>query len=105
MFFRREGMITRTKNLRDGCQHEGVKAGATAAGINIQIAVIGRKMLFVEPSGFLSPKIDYTTGTEKPDRAFKPLKRLVGERGFEPPTPWSRTRFQALLKSVEIYGI
>ena len=20
------------------------------------------------------------------------LKRLVGERGFEPPTPWSRTR-------------
>ena len=29
------------------------------------------------------------------------LKRLVGERGFEPPTPWSRTRFQSLLKSVE----
>jgi hypothetical protein len=28
------------------------------------------------------------------------LKRLVGERGFEPPTPWSRTRFQGLLKSV-----
>src|SRR6266478_2699516 len=22
---------------------------------------------------------------------FKSLKRLVGERGFEPPTPWSRT--------------
>jgi hypothetical protein len=22
----------------------------------------------------------------------KQLKRLVGERGFEPPTPWSRTR-------------
>jgi hypothetical protein len=21
------------------------------------------------------------------------LKTLVGERGFEPPTPWSRTRF------------
>ena len=30
------------------------------------------------------------------------LKILVGERGFEPPTPWSRTRFQALLKFVEI---
>jgi len=24
---------------------------------------------------------------------------MVGERGFEPPTPWSRTRFQPLLKS------
>ena len=29
------------------------------------------------------------------------LKTLVGERGFEPPTPWSRTRFHKLLKSVE----
>src|SRR5208282_4362775 len=28
----------------------------------------------------------------KPEVAFKCLKRLVGERGFEPPTPWSRTR-------------
>src|SRR5208283_1212414 len=25
-------------------------------------------------------------------RIAKPNKRLVGERGFEPPTPWSRTR-------------
>jgi hypothetical protein len=32
----------------------------------------------------------------------KLLILLVGERGFEPPTPWSRTRFQRLLKSVEI---
>jgi hypothetical protein len=29
------------------------------------------------------------------------LKILVGERGFEPPTPWSRTRFQAVLNSIE----
>jgi hypothetical protein len=29
-------------------------------------------------------------------------KILVGERGFEPPTPWSRTRFKRLLKSVGI---
>ena len=28
----------------------------------------------------------------KPEVAFKCLKILVGERGFEPPTPWSRTR-------------
>jgi hypothetical protein len=25
----------------------------------------------------------------KPEVQFKCLKRLVGERGFEPPTPWS----------------
>jgi hypothetical protein len=36
----------------------------------------------------------------KPEIAFKCLKRLVGERGFEPPTPWSRTRFQRLLNSI-----
>jgi hypothetical protein len=35
--------------------------------------------------------------------AFRKLgKRLVGERGFEPPTPWSRTRFSAFLKAVEL---
>jgi len=27
---------------------------------------------------------------------------MVGARGFEPPTPWSRTRFSGLLKFVEI---
>jgi len=32
----------------------------------------------------------------------KLLKRMVGERGFESPTPWSRTIFRHLLKSVEI---
>jgi hypothetical protein len=32
------------------------------------------------------------------------LKGLVGERGFEPPTHWSRTRFQGLLKLVEFCG-
>jgi hypothetical protein len=35
-------------------------------------------------------------------RDRKWLKTMVGERGFEPPTPWSRTRFQLVLKSVEI---
>jgi putative transposase len=34
--------------------------------------------------------------------ACKMLKILVGERGFEPPTPWSRTRFRRLLKAIEI---
>jgi len=37
----------------------------------------------------------------KPEVQFKCLKRLVGERGFEPPTPWSRTRFRRLLNSIE----
>jgi len=38
-------------------------------------------------------KIDYSDVAVKPEVAFNLLKRLVGERGFEPPTPWSRTRF------------
>jgi hypothetical protein len=38
---------------------------------------------------------------EKPEVQFKCLKIMVGERGFEPPTPWSRTRFQRLLNSIE----
>jgi len=33
----------------------------------------------------------------KPEVALMCLKRMVGERGFEPPTPWSRTRFQIML--------
>jgi hypothetical protein len=37
----------------------------------------------------------------KPEMMFICLKRLVGERGFEPPTPWSRTRFRRLLNSIE----
>jgi hypothetical protein len=46
-------------------------------------------------------KIDYITVDKKPETLFMCLKQLVGERGFEPPTPWSRTRFRRLLKSVE----
>ncbi len=38
----------------------------------------------------------------KPETQFKCLKRMVGERGFEPPTPWSRTRFRRLLNSIEL---
>src|SRR5271163_360441 len=37
-------------------------------------------------------KIDTIDVDGKPEVQFKSLKRLVGERGFEPPTPWSRTR-------------
>ena len=41
-------------------------------------------------------KIDYSDVAVKPEAAFNLLKRLVGERGFEPPTPWSRTRWLTL---------
>ena len=37
----------------------------------------------------------------KPEVQFKCLKIMVGERGFEPPTPWSRTRFRQLMNSIE----
>jgi len=47
-------------------------------------------------------KIDTIDVDGKPEVLFKCLKILVGERGFEPPTPWSRTRFQLLLNSIEI---
>ncbi len=48
-------------------------------------------------------KIDQSDVDGEPKAHFKCLKELVGERGFEPPTPWSRTRFQDLLKSIEFY--
>jgi hypothetical protein len=38
-------------------------------------------------------KIAYSTVDGKPEVLFMSLKIMVGERGFEPPTPWSRTRF------------
>jgi hypothetical protein len=37
-------------------------------------------------------KIDTINVDGKPEIYFKCLRILVGERGFEPPTPWSRTR-------------
>jgi hypothetical protein len=52
----------------------------------------------------------YTINTDgKPEVQFKRLKRLVGERGFEPPTPSSRTRYFALRqrrseKRSDLYG-
>ena len=64
--------------------------------------VIARRVLNLEDLTALNSA--YTAVDEKPEVCFKCLKILVGERGFEPPTPWSRTRFQSLLKAVEICG-
>jgi len=33
------------------------------------------------------------------------LKDLVGERGFEPPTSWSRNGVEPLLENVEEWGL
>jgi hypothetical protein len=46
----------------------------------------------------MSPErsVTYVSGTDN--------LRLVGAIGFEPPTPWSRTRFHELLKLVEFCG-
>ena len=46
-------------------------------------------------------KIIYTAVDERPGVRDNSLKELVGARGFEPPTPWSRTRCQRLLKPME----
>jgi len=45
-------------------------------------------------------KIIYSAVDGNPEARFKCFKRLVGERGFEPPTPWSRTRSRGFLKSL-----
>jgi hypothetical protein len=37
-------------------------------------------------------KIAYSAVDENPEVLSMCLKRLVGERGFEPPTPWSRSK-------------
>jgi hypothetical protein len=47
-------------------------------------------------------KIDTIDVDGKPEVQFKCLKRLVGERRFEPPTPWSRTRFRLLLNPIDL---
>jgi hypothetical protein len=36
-------------------------------------------------------KFDHSAVDGNPEARFKCLKKMVGERGFEPPTPWSRT--------------
>ena len=46
----------------------------------------------VELRGFLSLNFAYSAVDENPETLSMCLKRLVGERGFDPPTPWSRTR-------------
>jgi hypothetical protein len=57
---------------------------------------------FIEFECSVSYKIVYSGFLNRGKNTCKLLILLVGERGFEPPTPWSRTRFRGLLKSVEI---
>ena len=56
----------------------------------------------IELAGFGCYKFDYSRFFGEPKDGCKLLILLVGERGFEPPTPWSRTRSQCLLELAEI---
>jgi hypothetical protein len=47
-------------------------------------------------------KIIYSAVDERPEGADMLLKRMVGASGFEPPASWSRTRFESLLKSIDL---
>jgi len=49
-------------------------------------------------------RIIYSAVDEKTENACKWLKKLVGAKGFEPSTSWSRTRSRILLKFVEFDG-
>ena len=57
--------------------------------------------VLVELGGCDVYKIIYSAVDEKPEVTCKYLKELVGANGFEPSTSWSRTRFHALLKSMD----
>src|SRR5580658_4208369 len=59
----------------------------------------GRKI----PKNATVYKIDYSDVDGKPEVQFMCLKRLVGERGFEPPTPWSRTRCSTRLSHSPVF--
>jgi hypothetical protein len=43
-------------------------------------------------------KIIYSAVDEKPENAWKCLKELVGAKGFEPSTSWSRTTEESASK-------
>jgi len=79
----------------------GIKYAIVEESISENAASL-RSCLLI-PEDFTVYKIAHSDVAEKPEAPFKSLKILVGERGFEPPTPWSRTRFQPLGKSGEIW--
>jgi len=49
--------------------------------------VLAQEKIAIDLCGFRSLKNAYTAVDGEPEIACKLLKRLVGERGFEPPTP------------------
>jgi hypothetical protein len=77
------------------------QSGSLRAPVIPRTDLIAEDVLLVDLAA-RSLKIAYTAVDGKPEIACKLLKELVGERGFEPPTPWSRTRFKDLLKAVGI---
>jgi hypothetical protein len=53
---------------------------------------INPEQVFIDPQGSRSLISVYTVEGGEPKIECELLNELVGERGFEPPIPWSRTR-------------
>jgi len=47
-------------------------------------------------------KFDHSAVDGNPEARFKCLKKLVGERGFEPPTPWSRINHRNAISLIRL---
>ena len=89
----RERVVARKRKLEETgaarCQEDGVVISA------LQVEL--RELRAADPEMNLLAAVEYIT----PDPAYRIAlyrrcnaedRRMVGERGFEPPTPWSRTR-------------
>jgi hypothetical protein len=76
---------------RQGLDIGNIAAGLQEASEERRPEFIQIKQVF-ELLGFDAYKIDYSGVDARPEMRFMHLKIMVGERGFEPPTPWSRTR-------------
>jgi hypothetical protein len=75
---------------------QGLDIGHVAAGLQERrVRHAGRNLVLtsrcVGLGGSDIYKIIYTAVDTQPESQRKRLKIMVGERGFEPPTPWSRT--------------
>ena len=59
--------------------------------MTLDIRATGVERAEVRDGGMFVYKIIYSAVDRKPGVRGNSLKRMVGARGFEPPTPWSRT--------------
>jgi hypothetical protein len=73
--------------------------------VTLDIRATGVERAEVRDGGMLVYKIIYSAVDRKPGVRGNSLKRMVGARGFEPPTPWSRTRCATRLRYAPTEGI